>query len=200
MTLEEFNERHSPTVRLWFLSLAVADMNASESAARRAIQLIDEGDKDGPLSEALSEVSVVRYFRPFTKCRLPDGKKSIRLPREIVPFEFSDLHETVGTIRDQNAAHSDMSARSAYIRRHRRSDDRPLMWQALTVRSSLDDNFLRQMPLLTYAMRERLLPIVNQLADALIATASYGQIFECLIDSIERSNRLEKQYRRTYQD
>jgi hypothetical protein len=196
MTLETFISVYPETIRLWFLSLAIADMNASETAARLAKEQLTNRDHDERLYDALVETAVVRYFRPFTNSRLPDDKGNIRLPDDFIPAGFEDLHALIATTRHQNAAHSDMSVRPSFIRRHRRAPDRPLMWQAFTTRNSIDDFALLRMPELTKGVRGLVLPLVNELADKLMPDAIFEQTFELTPDGVKYSPEREKEFRR----
>ena len=195
VTLDSFSNDYPEVIRLWFLSLAVADMNASETAARLALEQLSKRQQDERLHDALVEAAVVRYFRPFTKCRLPDETGSIRLPEAFVPSGFEDLHKLIASTRDQNAAHSDMSIRPSFIRRYRRSPERPLMWQAFTTRNSIDDFALVRMPGLTEGVRGLLLPIVNELADKLMPDAIFEQTFELTPEAVKHSATREQQFR-----
>jgi hypothetical protein len=196
MTLETFTTDYPETVRLWFLTLAVADMNASETAARSAMEQLSVRDrKDERIYDALVEAAVVRYFRPFKRCKLPDGKGSIRLTAALVPAGYEDLHALIEATRDQSTAHSDMTVRPSYIRRHRRTSNSPLMWQAFTTSSSIDEFAVARLPGLTKGVRALLLPLVNELADKLMPDATFEQTFELTPTVAIPSPNHEEQFR-----
>jgi hypothetical protein len=168
-----------PTIRLWFLSLAFADMNAAEGAARKAIELLDSGG-DAFIYEALVEISVVRYMRPFKASYMPENKGRIMLPTSYepttAPLRFH--HETILHVRDKSAAHSDMEVRQTQIRRNQRAPGSPPMWQSLTSRDVLEDFTLRAIPALALMCKQLIMPKVNGLADELIGSVPVGSTFD----------------------
>lgn len=173
------------SARLWFLSLAFADLAKSESAARSAIQFGANRRVESPLCDSLVEIAVVRYAKPHKGSNLPNGKDRVRLPACFIPADEQSrrLHSLLIDTRDTSMAHSDMTVREARITRlldrHGQS-----LWQGLTSSNTLDPITLSQLPDLCCASRALMLPVIRALADEIMPDAAAGQMFELLPDRV----------------
>lgn len=105
-----------PHQRLWFLSLAKADLND----CRKAIAVAAHAAPNSDAYQALVEIAVVRYCRPWRQNRLPTAGDSTRLPDAYLPADplnhgYQAFHAAVLSMRDQTSAHSDLTTRQVRV-------------------------------------------------------------------------------------
>lgn len=179
--LAKMLENLTPNLRLWFFSLASSDLGKSEEAARSAVELGDLGQFDTEHARALIEIAVIRYARPFKACRLPGKAGQTRLPQDIVPQEGNtpQFHKMLLGIRDQSAAHSDLTVREVRIELAR-VNGAERVWLGHTSSDSLRRPQVERLAELALAMRRIILPELNALALAAFPNAIVGEVHEIL--------------------
>lgn len=171
---------HLPeNLRLWFLSLASSDLGRSEEAARSAAHLGNLGQFNTAHCESLIEIAVIRYARPFTNCRLPGGAARTRLPIDVVPNDDNtrQFHQMLIGIRDQSAAHSDLTVREARIELVQNGRN-GVVWRGHVSSDSLSRPQVDRLADLALAIRRNLLPEINALASRMYPNAAPGDIHD----------------------
>ena len=171
--------------RLWFFSLAFADLQQSQLALANA--RICEREKlddqlDG-LYDCLHDAAVLRYCKPFDACRLPDhASKSTRLLvhdvfHSSLPAKGPQAHQRLLKLRDEVIAHSDLSAKNVRVMRYHQGTRERITseWAREVLGAEGLNNLLA--PVLDEAIRA-----VYRMLDPLMRQMMRGAPFDEMID------------------
>ena len=173
------------STKLWFLSIAFADLNDSEAAARSALLL--EHSLHSLLGISLIEVAVVRYSKPYKGNNLPnDRRRRVYLPDRFRPHDdYSQrLHAVLIEARDKTMAHSDMDAREAKIQRMPDNQAGLSIWEAQVSSLTLGPETMTGLAELCKATRQLMLPEIRELAGTVLPDAAVGQMFDLQPDTV----------------
>jgi len=115
------HEQLHPHTRLWFYSLAWADIDEARRAAKVCLLLARK-----PLTQEYFdhlELCVLRYGRPFAYTNTASGRKRTRLTDAFVKDAGMsiELHQKMLRMRHSVVAHSDMSHKLVRVRPMNRS-------------------------------------------------------------------------------
>jgi hypothetical protein len=132
--------------RLWFLSLALTDLQQAHAAYAVAVAYMRQQNVPHrrELYECFHDAIVTRYMRPFSECRLPDEKRKTRLPPHVVYGDVIPAEQAlIKDMRNQIVAHSDMNNKDVQVNRLRDEDGRA-KWDTFTSRSLWDHGQLER--------------------------------------------------------